>query len=144
MKSLRYATYLLMLIVAGLGGATWVALEGKEVAVLHTIGIGGTTRRTRVWVADADGFTWVEAATADRPFYRDILVNPAIDLVRQGEHLPFTATPKPGPGGHAKIRRLLQAKYGWADTWVGLLQDTSESIAIRLEATSETTGEASR
>jgi hypothetical protein len=27
----------------------------------------------------------------------------------------------------------LRRKYGWADVWIGMLTDTSESIAIRLE-----------
>jgi hypothetical protein len=28
---------------------------------------------------------------------------------------------------------LLAEKYGWADWWVGLLQDTSQSVAVKLE-----------
>jgi len=45
----------------------------------------------------------------------------------------YRAEPQPNPEGHERIRRLLAEKYGWADWWVGLLQDTSGSIAIRLE-----------
>ncbi len=40
--------------------------------------------------------------------------------------------PKPGAAGHRLIRSLLREKYGWADVWVGLIQDTSQSIAVRL------------
>jgi hypothetical protein len=39
------------------------------------------------------------------------------------------------PEGHAKIRRLLREKYGLADWWVGLFQDTSGSVAIHLRPT---------
>jgi hypothetical protein len=46
----------------------------------------------------------------------------------------LSAQPLPNPSGHARIRMLLRRKYGWADAWVGLLQDTSESIAVRLYA----------
>ena len=45
----------------------------------------------------------------------------------------YHASPVPNPEGHAHIRRLLAAKYGWADRWVALLQDTSQSIEVRLE-----------
>jgi hypothetical protein len=37
------------------------------------------------------------------------------------------------PEGHARIRRLLAARYGWADRWIGLLADTSHSRAVRLD-----------
>jgi len=37
-----------------------------------------------------------------------------------------------GDEGHAKIRRLLGEKYGWADRWAGLFQATSRSIAVRV------------
>jgi len=32
-----------------------------------------------------------------------------------------------------RVRRLLAAKYGFADRWIGVLVDTSRSVAIRLE-----------
>ena len=41
--------------------------------------------------------------------------------------------PVPGDAGHRRIRRLLAEKYGWADTWIGLLTDTSRSVAVRLD-----------
>jgi hypothetical protein len=46
--------------------------------------------------------------------------------------LDTIAAPEPGDAGHRRIRGLLAAKYGWADAWVGLLQDTSRSVAVRL------------
>jgi len=38
-----------------------------------------------------------------------------------------------GDGGHRRIRSLLRARYGVADAWIGLLADTSRSVAIRLD-----------
>ena len=66
-------------------------------------------------------------------FLRDVEARPDVELVRGGEVLALRATPIPGDAGHRKIRRLLAAKYGWADVWVGLLADTARSVAIRLE-----------
>jgi hypothetical protein len=31
------------------------------------------------------------------------------------------------------VRSLLREKYGWADRWVGLLQDTSQAVPVRLD-----------
>jgi len=122
----------LVAIVAVLLLITLVALEGREVVVLRTFGGDGKVRETRVWVADDGGATWVEAANGDRPFYRDILQRSEVELVRGGELERFRAEPIATPDGHPKIRRLFSEKYGWADCWIGLIADTSNSIAVRL------------
>lgn len=118
--------------VVAFGLVTLVALEGVEVVELRTRDGAGAVRTTRVWIADADGASWVESATPDRPFLQDIAADPAVDLVRGGRVLAMHAVPEPGVAGHERIRRLLAAKYGWADVWIGLLADTSQSVAIRL------------
>jgi len=112
---------------------TFAALEGSEVAVLRTAVNTGQPRDTRVWVVDFGGSPWIEAANPERQFYRDILVDPNVELSRKGQLYKYRAVPVPGPGGHQLIRVMLAEKYGWADRWVGLLADTSSSVAIRLE-----------
>lgn len=137
MKRVKRTAAALALAVAVFLFITWRALEGQEVVVLRTFGTGGAVRETRTWVADEDGFVWIESANADRPFYRHILGNPRVELVRGGSTGVFMAQPAPNPEGHLRIRRLLAAKYGWRDRWIGMLADTSGSIAIRLEPPSE-------
>jgi hypothetical protein len=112
---------------------TWIALEGREVVVIRTFDAGGEARETRTWVADEDGFVWIESANPERPFYRDVLANPRVQLERAGVVHGFIASVEPNPEGHRRIRRLLADKYGWADRWIALLADTSASIALRLE-----------
>lgn len=111
---------------------TLVALEGGEVVVLRTTGNDGKVTETRLWIADEGGSAWIEAANEGRPFYRDILQRPDVELVRGGKVERFHAEPITTADGHPKIRRLLSEKYGWADWWIGLIADTSDSIAIRL------------
>jgi F420H(2)-dependent quinone reductase len=111
---------------------TWWALESGEVALLRTGGAGGAPHETRVWVADEGGFAWIEAATPEREWYARVTRDPLVELVRHGTAAAYVATPVLGPEGHALIRRLLRAKYGVRDVWVGLLQDTARSIAVRL------------
>jgi hypothetical protein len=86
-----------------------------------------------VWVADENGMLFVEAATPERAWLREAQAQPEIEVVHAGATTRYRAVPEPGAPGHARIRRLLRAKYGWADQWVALLQDTSRSVAVRLE-----------
>jgi hypothetical protein len=115
------------------GGVTWFALEGHDVAILRTRAADGALRETHVWPAEQDGVTWLEAATPESPWFVEAQRQPKIELVRAGAMERYRAVPEPGAEGHARIRRLLRAKYGWADQWVALLQDTSTSVAVRLE-----------
>ena len=112
---------------------TLYALEGPEVVVLRTRAPDGTARETRTWIADEAGVAFVESAHAERPFFQHLLATPDIEVVRGGITRRYHAAPVPNSAGHAHIRRLLAEKYGWADAWVGLLQDTSQSIEVRLE-----------
>jgi len=123
----------LVVLVTSFGIITWAALESREVVVLHTRGSDGVEKATRVWIADEGAYSWLESPTSERIWYRHVLENPNVTIERGGRMLTCTAEPIPGPEGHAKIRSLLRSKYGWADVWVGLLQDTSQSIAVRLK-----------
>jgi hypothetical protein len=120
-------------LLLAFGATTLIALEGKDVAVLHTRDDAGGARRTRVWIAEHDGALWVESATPERDFYRDLLLRPEIDVEHAGHAQRMIARPEPGAAGHERIRNLLRDKYGWADCWVALLQDTSRSVAVRLD-----------
>jgi len=131
--SLRRLAAVLAAAVLGFAGVTLLALEGREVVQLRTVTPEGSVRRTRTWVADADGAMWVEAANVQRPFLLDLRAHPDIELVRGGTVLPVRAVAVPGLDAHRKIRTLLAEKYGWADCWIGLLADTSRSEAVRLE-----------
>lgn len=112
---------------------TLVALEGREVVVLRTRAADGSEHATRTWIADADGAAWVEAANPERPFLHDLEREPALVVDRQGRHERCRATLTENPAGHARIRDLLAAKYGWADCWIALVADTSRSLAVRLD-----------
>ena len=123
-----------LLVAFGFGVVTLIALEGREVVVLETTAPDGTVHETRTWVADADGATWIEAANPERPFLRDLRTHPDLALVRGGRVLRCRATPSAdADGGHARIRALLAARYGWADRWIALVADTRRSLAIRLD-----------
>jgi hypothetical protein len=112
---------------------TLLALEGREVVVLRTFDAQGQPRETRTWIADQEGYAWIEAANSERPFLLHIQTNPEVELRRGDALRQCHAVLALNPDGHQRIRRLLGEKYGWADRWVGLLTDTSGSLAVRLE-----------
>ena len=117
----------------GFAAVTLYALEGHEVVVLRTRAADGTRRETRTWVAHDGSALWIEAAVPERPFFQQLLVRPEVEVLRGGTAHSYRAVPVPNPEGHVHIRALLAQKYGWADWWVGLLTDTSGSVAVRLE-----------
>jgi len=121
-----------VVVVVGFGVVTLAALEGKEVVVLETTDAAGAARRTRTWVADENGSAWIEAANPERGFLADLRRTPRLVLERGCARHDCTAEVAPNPEGHDRIRRLLAARYGWADCWIALLADTHASLAIRL------------
>ncbi len=129
---LRTVGLVVVILSALFVGITWAALEFQDVAVLRTRGVGAKLRSTRVWFARSQGALWLESATPQRPWYLDIRSDPSVELKVLGKVSKFRAVPEPGAAGHRLIRSLLREKYGWADVWVGLIQDTSQSIAVRL------------
>jgi hypothetical protein len=67
----------------------------------------------------------------------DLLANPSVEIVRGGRTVRASAIPEPGEEGHRRIRRLFRQKYGLADVWIGLIQDGSGSILVRVEPVAE-------
>lgn len=143
MKAAGRAAGVIATVAAALlafGLVTWAALESQEVGVLHTRAPDGSPRRTRLWIARDGGGFWLEAATPERGWYRDVLHDAEVELEVAGERRPLSARPDPGREAHLDVRRRLREKYGWADAWVAMIQDTSQSIAVRLDP--RTQGEA--
>ena len=133
MKRTWIALATLLAVATLFAAVTLVAQEGREVVVVRTFDAHGQARETRAWIADEDGYGWIEAANPERPFLLQIRTNPEVEL-RRGRSLQHChAVVVPNPNGHQRIRRLLATKYGWSDRWIGLLTDTSGSLALRLE-----------
>jgi hypothetical protein len=127
----------LILFAAAFGVMTLIALEGQEVVLVRTVDERGQVHDTRTWIAEDPQGIWIEAATPARPFAQHIARSADAEIVRGGAVRRYAARIVANPEGHERIRTLLARKYGWADWWIGLLQDTSASVAIRFVATSD-------
>ncbi len=129
----RRALLIALASIVAFVAVTLLALEGREVVVVRTRDAGGTEHATRTWIADADGAAWIEAANPERPFLHDLERDPSLVLDRRGMPRSCRAAIQPNPEGHARIRRLLAEKYGWADCWIAMVADTERSLAVRLD-----------
>jgi len=115
-----------------MGTLTLLALEGGEVVIVRTRDKHGAARETRTWIADRAEGSWIEVASPTRPFFWDVLGNPDLELWRGGRWQRCRALVAANPEGHERVRWLLAQKYGWRDRWIGMLVDTSKSVALRL------------
>lgn len=112
---------------------TWYALEGRDVAKLRTARADGAWRQTHVWVVEEGRSLWIEAATPERAWLLDLEEHPLVEVERAGSITRHRASPVPGAAARDSLRAALRTKYGWADAWVGLFQDTSRAVAVRLD-----------
>ena len=119
-------------LVVAFGATTWWALESRGVAVIETHTPEGELRSTHVWYAESQGELWLEAGTPANPWFQDVQRNPAITFRVDGRVSRYTARTVEGSAAHSRIRSLLRARYGFRDVWVGLITDTSRSVAVRL------------
>lgn len=116
----------------GAAGFTLFALEAGGVAVAETRRADGSTRETHVWYAEVDGEIWLEAGTPENAWFVDVQRDPTLALRTDAGTARYVAEPLPNPDGHERIRVLLREKYGLRDAWIGLVFDTSRSVAVRL------------
>ena len=119
-------------LVAAFGATTWWALESSGVAVIETRTPGGTVRSTHVWYTEPDKDLWLEAGTPENAWFQDVQQNPVLSFRANGRSARYVARPVDDPSGHSRIRSLIREKYGFRDRWVGLVVDTSRSVAVRL------------
>jgi len=104
---------------------------GGENVVVRTANVGGGTHETRLWVQDLDGSEWLRAGSPESRWYRRLLERPAIDVKRRGRWRRFRAIP--APHRTEEVSNAMARKYGWADWLTGLLRDSEDAVAIRLE-----------
>jgi hypothetical protein len=119
-------------LLAAFVAVTGWALESGGVAIVRTGPAGDDRRATHVWYAETNGEIWLEAGTPENGWFVDLQTDPELTLEIDGRRQRWRAVPIDAPSGHPRIRALMREKYGFRDWWVGLLVDTSRSVAVRL------------
>lgn len=127
MKRLIWAV---VLIFIGLMLLQMVASESGEVVVLSTRGDGDAAEETRLWVVDHDGHAWLRAGQPQSGWFMRLTANPRIGLERNGVRNAFDAVPEPAM--RDTINGLMNAKYGWADDFIGMMFGRDDATPVRL------------
>ncbi len=120
------------MLLAAFVATTWWALESGGVAVIETRTADDSVRFTHVWYTEPDGELWLEAGTPENGWFIDIQESADVRFETDGHSVRYIARPEEDPSGHDRIRFLIRGKYGIRDRWVGLVVDTSRSVAVRL------------
>jgi hypothetical protein len=123
-----------LLVIVSLALLWWLlevlAAESGEVVVLTTHGDVDSTQTTRLWVVDYDGATWLRAGSPQASWYQRLLARPDIEVERNAATASYTA--KPEVDKRDEINRLINDKYGWADTYIGWWFGREDAVPIRL------------
>ena len=108
-----------------------IAAESGEVVVLTTLDANANDLETRLWVVDHEASQWLRSGSKIQSWYRNLLERPEVEVQRGAEGQLYTAVPS--AESQEVINRLMQEKYGWADSYVGLFFSRANSVAIRLD-----------
>ena len=111
MKLVRILAMLLALYV-GLGlladaAIGWFQPQGGNTAVLRTFDLSGGSKDTVLGLLDDHGQLWVESGHWFRGWYRRVVANPDVELVRGGQAAPYRATPLDTPEAVDTVTRLM-------------------------------------
>ncbi len=126
----------LLLTIAVIGAAFFVGAVmlsselGGEVVTLQTEDEEGRLHETSLWIVDYEGRPWLRAGSSDSAWYRRVLENREITLIRAGQEERYRAVPVPQKT--REINGLMARDYGLADQIVGMIR-SDKSVAIRLD-----------
>ena len=129
MRTLSWITATLLVLLLLFGLTQYLDSERVEVVVLHTTDASGTTTSTRLWVVDHEGYAYLRAREA-AGWYQRLKQNPEILLERNGITAAYHAGMNPAKV--AVLNELMNEKYTWGDSFIGLTTDRSAAIPIEL------------
>lgn len=107
---------------------------GEEIVTLTTVESDGSELATRLWIVDDGGFAWLRSGMPDTRWLRQIESIPEVVVERGDEAIRHQAVPVRDSKVRDRIHSLMRNKYGWADRWVSLIRDGTQSVAVRLES----------
>ncbi len=92
--------------------------QSGTTAVLCSFDASGQSKNTVLGLLDDDGQLWVESGHWFRGWYKRVLANPEVELVRDGESAPYRAVPVDSPAALETVTRLMGKGQG-ARYWIG-------------------------
>ena len=131
-KVLKWIFLGLLIVGATFAGLERLAAERIEVVELIAANEAGEKRITRLWVVDDEGMAYLRVGADGSGWYDRILMNDSVEVVREGVTAEYRVQARPEKS--ARINELMQQKYTWGDTLIGLMVGGREgSIPLELQ-----------
>jgi hypothetical protein len=103
---------------------------GGEVVTLYTRDPGGGESRTSLWVVDHEGSQYLRAGDRSSAWFERLRRAPEVRVERGGKTAVYQAVPTPELT--PTIDALMAKKYPFADRFIGVIRDPSQSMAVKL------------
>ncbi|MGI9327436.1 MAG: hypothetical protein ACR2PZ_19615 [Pseudomonadales bacterium] len=112
---------------------TYLALEIDGVISIQTLDGNQQPRVTHVWHVVHQQRLTLEAGHPDNPWVQDLAGSDQVSVRGDGLDGNYSFVVNRAPSDHQLIRQLMRKKYGWRDSWISLLFDTSRSAMVQLD-----------
>ncbi len=131
MKFVYWSAGILIAIILSLVAAERIAADRIEVVELHTLDEAGIEVITRLWVVDDEGFAYLRVGSDGSGWFDRLRENDNFDVTRNDVRQTYRAVMRNDKSD--QINTLMQSKYTWGDSLIGLLVGSREgSIPIEL------------
>jgi hypothetical protein len=111
-----------------------IASERVEVVDLHTVDETIEEISTRLWVADDGGYQYLRVGSDGSDWFTRLQSQEKVDLTRNNRRYTYVWALREDKS--QRINRLMREKYGWGDSFIGLITGGREnSIPIELRIT---------
>lgn len=119
-------------VILGIGfiSLQMLASERVEVVEIHTLNEAGEELTTRLWVVDYNGSAYLRSSDDQSGWLRRLKQNQTITVTRAQTSSRYRAILQPELRDN--INQLMQEKYTWGDTFIGLVVGRDDAIPIRL------------
>jgi hypothetical protein len=109
----------------------YIVLGRGEVVTLRSWDSVGVEHETSLWLVEDGGTLWLRAGTPRAGWLERVRTRPEVVMTRNGVESKYAASVV--DQARDRVNALMAAKYGLADTLVGVVHDTDESLPVRLE-----------
>jgi hypothetical protein len=133
-KLTRIALWMTAVVMLGALAVLGLSEVGPEVVTVETFAPDGTPLRTRLWIVDAEGRPWLQAALPwAEPWLQRMQERPRVVVHRVTGVREFEAVLVREPQAIEKVQALMRAKYGVRDLVASFTGLWSSSVPIRLD-----------
>lgn len=127
-KLLVAVVLLALLFVVAIGVASET---GGEVVTLHTRDADGGEVSTSLWLVEHGGQLYLRAGQQGSGWLERLKAESRVEMERAGQRRIYRAVE--AEDVRDPVNELMAEKYGWADAFIGVMRDDSQTVPVRLD-----------